>query len=73
MLDQPAELGLRDGRLSGVELSAALAQGINQAGVDVIDIGCVPTPVTYFAAHELGTPLATIAIVVGCLGIAVAV
>ena len=45
----------RDGRLSGVELSTALAQGINQAGVDVIDIGCVPTPVSYFAAHELGT------------------
>ena len=45
----------RDGRLSGAELSAALAQGINQAGVDVIDIGCVPTPVSYFAAHELGT------------------
>ena len=45
----------RDGRLSGAKLSAALAQGINQAGVDVIDIGCVPTPVSYFAAHELGT------------------
>ena len=45
----------RDGRLSGPALSAALAAGINQAGVDVIDIGCVPTPVTYFAAHKLGT------------------
>jgi phosphomannomutase / phosphoglucomutase len=45
----------RDGRLSGPELAGALAQGINRAGVDVIDIGCVPTPVTYFAAHELGT------------------
>ena len=45
----------RDGRLSGPELSAALAAGINAAGVEVIDIGCVPTPVTYFAAHQLGT------------------
>ena len=45
----------RDGRLSGPALSAALADGIMQAGVDVIDIGCVPTPVSYFAAHELGT------------------
>lgn len=45
----------RDGRLSGPALSAALADGIIQAGVDVIDIGCVPTPVSYFAAHELGT------------------
>jgi phosphomannomutase/phosphoglucomutase len=45
----------RDGRLSGPELSSALAHGITQTGVDVIDIGRVPTPVTYFAAHELGT------------------
>ena len=44
----------RDGRLSGPELANALAEGILAAGVDVIDIGCVPTPVTYFAAHYLG-------------------
>ncbi|MCL2160563.1 MAG: phosphomannomutase/phosphoglucomutase [Betaproteobacteria bacterium] len=44
----------RDGRLSGPELANALAEGILAAGVDVIDIGCVPTPVTYFAAHHLG-------------------
>ena len=36
----------RDGRLSGPELAAALAEGIAAAGVDVVDIGCVPTPVT---------------------------
>ncbi|MCX7163519.1 MAG: phosphomannomutase/phosphoglucomutase [Betaproteobacteria bacterium] len=45
----------RDGRLSGPALAAALAKGITQSGVDVIDIGQVPTPMTYFAAHELGT------------------
>ncbi len=45
----------RDGRLSGPALAGALAEGINAAGVDVVDIGCVPTPVTYFAAFELGT------------------
>ncbi len=45
----------RDGRLSGPELARALAEGINRAGVDVVDIGCVPTPITYFAAFELGT------------------
>ena len=45
----------RDGRLSGPALSAALAEGICAAGVDVIDIGCVPTPLTYFAAYHLGT------------------
>jgi phosphomannomutase/phosphoglucomutase len=45
----------RDGRLSGPELAGALAQGICAAGVDVVDIGCVPTPLTYFAAYQLGT------------------
>ena len=45
----------RDGRLSGPELAGALADGIRAAGVDVVDIGCVPTPLTYFAAYELGT------------------
>jgi len=45
----------RDGRLSGPELASALAHGITQTGVDVIDIGRVPTPMAYFAAHELGT------------------
>ncbi len=44
----------RDGRLSGPELSAALLDGLTAAGADVIDIGVVPTPVTYFAAHHLG-------------------
>jgi phosphomannomutase/phosphoglucomutase len=45
----------RDGRLSGPELIAALARGLNAAGCDVVDIGCVPTPVVYFATFELGT------------------
>jgi phosphomannomutase/phosphoglucomutase len=44
----------RDGRLSGPELSGALADGLNAAGADVIDIGMAPTPVAYFAAHHLG-------------------
>ena len=44
----------RDGRLSGPELSGALMDGICAAGCDAIDVGCVPTPVTYFAAYELG-------------------
>ena len=45
----------RDGRLSGPALASALADGIRAAGVDVVDIGCVPTPLSYFAAFELGT------------------
>jgi phosphomannomutase/phosphoglucomutase len=44
-----------DGRLSGPSLAGALAKGICAAGVNVIDIGCVPTPLSYFAAYELGT------------------
>ncbi len=45
----------RDGRLSGPRLANALAAGINSAGVDVVDVGQVPTPVVYFATFELGT------------------
>ena len=44
----------RDGRLSGPELAAALAEGLTAAGADVIDIGMGPTPLAYFAAHHLG-------------------
>ena len=44
----------RDGRLSGPELSAALAEGIAASGANVFDVGMVPTPVAYFAAHHLG-------------------
>jgi phosphomannomutase/phosphoglucomutase len=40
----------RDGRLSGPSLVKALADGLRAAGVDVVDIGMVPTPVGYFAA-----------------------
>ena len=37
----------RDGRLSGPELIAALADGLRSAGVDVVNVGMVPTPVGY--------------------------
>ena len=43
----------RDGRLSGPELAAALAQGLQAAGCDVIDLGVVATPMVYFATHVL--------------------
>jgi phosphomannomutase/phosphoglucomutase len=45
----------RDGRLSGAELAAALARGIRKAGIGVVDLGMVATPMTYFAAYQLGT------------------
>jgi phosphomannomutase/phosphoglucomutase len=43
----------RDGRLSGPELAAALAQGLQSAGVDVIDLGVVATPMVYFGTNVL--------------------
>jgi len=45
----------RDGRLSGPRLQAALSEGLVSGGIDVIDIGRVPTPVVYFATHFLKT------------------
>ena len=45
----------RDGRLSGPRLAAALARGICAAGVDVVDIGMVPTPLVYFATVLTGS------------------
>ncbi|MES2016089.1 MAG: phosphomannomutase/phosphoglucomutase [Pseudomonadota bacterium] len=44
----------RDGRLSGPELTAALAAGLQSAGVDVIDLGVVATPMVYYGTHVLG-------------------
>lgn len=43
----------RDGRLSGPLLSAALIRGLMEAGVQVIDVGMVTTPMLYFAATTL--------------------
>lgn len=43
----------RDGRLSGPCLLTALCEGLLNAGIDVIDIGCVPTPLLYFAGWDL--------------------
>jgi len=45
----------RDGRLSGPDFLAALAVGIQAAGLDVIDLGLVTTPMVYYAAHALET------------------
>jgi len=45
----------RDGRLSGLDLSQALIHGLCEAGVDVIDVGMVTTPMLYFAATTLCT------------------
>ena len=47
----------RDGRLSGPVLIQALKEGLKKSGVNVIDIGMVPTPVLYFAAKVLSGKL----------------
>jgi phosphomannomutase / phosphoglucomutase len=45
----------RDGRLSGPELAGALSDGLCAAGINVIDIGAVPTPLVYYAAYLFNT------------------
>jgi len=46
----------RDMRESGVGLSAAFAEGVNDAGVHVVDTGLGSTDLLYFAAGTLGLP-----------------
>ncbi|MFZ2307238.1 MAG: phosphomannomutase/phosphoglucomutase [Rhodoferax sp.] len=43
----------RDGRLSGPDLAEALMTGLQEAGITVIDVGMVTTPMLYFAASTL--------------------
>ena len=43
----------RDGRLSSPALCATLKAGIRAAGLDVIDLGAVSTPLLYYATHTL--------------------
>ncbi len=58
---QARELGARsivvgrDGRLSSVELAAALQAGLRSAGMHVIDIGMATTPMVYFATRLMDT------------------
>lgn len=42
----------RDNRPSGEVLRDALVRGLTQCGVNVIDIGVVPTPLLYWALHH---------------------
>ena len=45
----------RDNRPSGEALSTALIDGLLAAGVQVVAVGVVPTPILYFAIEQLGT------------------
>jgi phosphomannomutase len=52
---EPATVAVgHDMRLSSPELAAALAEGVMQAGADVIDIGQVGTEMLYYAVGEHG-------------------
>lgn len=44
----------RDCRLSGPKFGKVAVEALASTGVDVVDLGVVPTPLTYFAAHTLG-------------------
>ena len=43
----------RDVRLSGPRIQQAITEGIVSTGLDVVDIGVVPTPVFYFSQFHL--------------------
>ena len=49
--DAPVVVG-RDVRLSGEKLQKALVQGLLDAGIDVLDLGVIPTPLAYFAVFK---------------------
>lgn len=42
----------KDGRLTSPELAQAFTAGLLDSGIDVVDLGAVPTPVMYYATHE---------------------
>ncbi|MDQ3675158.1 MAG: phosphomannomutase/phosphoglucomutase [Gemmatimonadota bacterium] len=43
----------RDNRPSGEGLHRALVSGLLDSGIDVVDVGIVPTPLAYWAQHKL--------------------
>jgi phosphomannomutase/phosphoglucomutase len=43
----------RDNRPSGLSLRDALVKGLTESGLDVIDVGIVPTPLLYWSLHHL--------------------
>jgi phosphomannomutase / phosphoglucomutase len=44
----------RDGRASSERIVAALTRGLRDSGRNIVDIGLTPTPLMYFATHQLG-------------------
>lgn len=56
----PTYLVGRDTRRSGPFLQAALSAGLAAEGVDVVDLGVLPTPGVAFWAERLGLPAAVV-------------
>jgi phosphomannomutase len=54
LMGQKAVAVGRDGRLSGAGLVAALVRGLRAAGLDVVDLGMVTTPMLYYVAATRG-------------------
>ena len=44
-----------DGRVSSLQFSNSVCAGLEAAGIDVINIGCGPTPMLYYATHQLSS------------------
>ena len=49
----PVAVG-RDNRPSGDALRDALVAGLTGCGIDVVDVGVIPTPLLYWSLHHLG-------------------
>ncbi len=56
--EQPTVALGRDNRKSSIELQDGISKGLVAAGVRVLDVGLVPTPALYFAAHHLAADAA---------------
>ncbi|HAO54476.1 MAG TPA: phosphomannomutase/phosphoglucomutase, partial [Gammaproteobacteria bacterium] len=44
-----------DGRISTPAIRNSLSQGLSEGGLNVVDIGTVPTPLLYYATHRIET------------------
>lgn len=57
---RPVAVVGRDPRASGEFLSAAVVAGLASAGVDVVDVGVVPTPAVAFLTADTGADLGAV-------------
>jgi len=57
---RPVAVVGRDPRASGEFLSAAVVAGLASAGIDVVDVGVVPTPAVAYLTADLGADLGAV-------------